>query len=111
MTPRTARCHNCHTPAPLTDHLCKTCQSLQEARQSAYNDAGVINHLCASYSDESLVSDMLNRLVWRSGMKAPLILQAIRDRVEWLPSAVTYPAVAQIALAEAQALIPGIWVA
>jgi len=109
--PRTARCHNCHIPQiSLTNHLCEACQALQEARGYAYQYAGVINHLCASLNDEWLVSDMLNRLVWHSGMKAPQILQAIKDRVEWLP-AVTYPAVAEIALAEARALIPGIWVA
>ena len=110
MSTRPARCHECHTPALLTNHLCDACQRLHEARLQAFAYVNVINHLCADYSAESLVSYMLGNLVLKSGMQAPLILQAVADRVEWLDK-VTYPAVAEIALAEARALIPGIWVA
>jgi hypothetical protein len=103
MPTKTARCHNCHTPALLSNHLCDACVRLQEARQQAFAYVKVINSMISDLDAFWLVSDMLNRLVLRSGMAAPMILQAVKDQAEWM-SEITYPALCEVARSEVKAL-------
>lgn len=86
-----------------SSYVCDACRKIRQAQTEAWRYSQQILVRVTNPEDRWLVSSMLSSLVLRAGEKAPLIMQAVSDRVGWL-DLVTYALATDIARQETRQL-------
>jgi len=109
MTKRSPKCSHCKRPDAALDarRLCASCAEIEDGIQSAFGYSKKVQAVAVSLDDKWSISSMTYGMCFYRGKAsataAPLIWQAVADRVE-MGEPATYPNVVTLARAEAVAL-------